>query len=115
MKANEVVALFLVVLCSISIGVILYFKVKGNLLAVVSELIALAEATGLTGAEKMAQVVNGLMELVPMVLRKVLTAEKLEVIAQYVFDWMRQYAEEYMSRKAQAESSQENTVTENVN
>lgn len=105
MVANQIISLCLVILCFAGFGVMLYFKVKGNLFAAVSELIAIAEATNLAGTEKMAQVVSGLMAMVPAPLNKFLTAEKLEILAQYVFDWMRKYADEYMAKKLQEENS----------
>ena len=92
------ITMILVVLCSVAIGVMLYFKVKGNVFAVVSELIAIAESTGLTGVEKMDQVVEGLYALVPKAFRGILTISKLESIAQYIFDWMRKYADEYRAK-----------------
>lgn len=113
MEINEVINLGLVILCSAGFGVMLYFKVKGNLFAAVSELIAVAEATNLVGSEKMAQVVSELMNLVPMPLNKILTPEKLEVIAQYVFDWMRRYADEYMAKQIQEENNQETAEQNN--
>lgn len=95
MEIMNVVALCLAVICSVVIGVMLYFKVRGNVFAVVSELIALAEATGLTGVEKMDQVVLGLYDLVPKPFRSILTLPRLEAIAQGIFNWMRRYADEY--------------------
>jgi arginyl-tRNA synthetase len=91
----EWIDIILVVLCAAIYAVLLYFKVRGNVLGAVSELIALAETTGLTGSEKMAQVVHGLSEKVPAPLKKVLNDQCLENIAQRVFDWMRRYADEY--------------------
>lgn len=56
----SVLEIIVVAICAITYGFMLFFKVRGNVLGAVSELIALAEASGLTGAEKMTQVVNGL-------------------------------------------------------
>lgn len=115
MDVMDGITLGLVVLCSIAMGVMLYFKVRGNVFAVVSELIALAEATGLTGVEKMDQVVLGLYELVPKAFRGILTLSKLESIAQHIFDWMRKYADEYrtqLEEKKQEQSEQD--VAESV-
>lgn len=53
----------------------LFFKVRGNVLGAVSELIALAEASGLTGSEKMSQVVNGLYVKIPTPLKKTFTPD----------------------------------------
>lgn len=91
----SVLEIVVVVICAITYGFMLFFKVRGNVLGAVSELIALAEASGLTGAEKMAQVVDALYAKIPAVLKKIFTPERLQNIAQTVFDWMRKYADEY--------------------
>ena len=48
----SVLEIIVVVICAITYGFMLFFKVRGNVLGAVSELIALAEASGLTGSEK---------------------------------------------------------------
>lgn len=50
----SVLEIIVVVICAITYGFMLFFKVRGNVLGAVSELIALAEASGLTGSEKMS-------------------------------------------------------------
>ena len=90
----SVLEIIVVVICAITYGFMLFFKVRGNVLGAVSELIALAEASGLTGSEKMSQVVNGLYVKIPTPLKKIFTPERLQSIAQTIFDWMRKYAEE---------------------
>lgn len=96
MTAMEIVEIIIVLLCVIAYGFMLYFKVKGNVVGAVSELIALAEKTGLPGSEKMAQVVDALYTKVPAWLRKIFTKERLQDIAQWIFDWMRKYADTYV-------------------
>lgn len=91
----DVLEIVVVVLCAITYGLMLYFKVKGNLMGAVSELIALAESTGLAGSEKMAQVVDAMYSKVPAPLKKILNKTCLEKIAQTIFDWMRRYSDEY--------------------
>ena len=61
----SVLEIIVVAICAITYGFMLFFKVRGNVLGAVSELIALAEASGLTGSEKMSQVVNGLYVKIP--------------------------------------------------
>lgn len=95
MEFISVLEIVVVVICAITYGFMLFFKVKGNVLGAVSELIALAEASGLTGAEKMAQVVEALYAKIPAPLKKIFTQDRLEKIAQTIFDWMRKYADEY--------------------
>lgn len=91
----SVLEIVVVAVCAITYGFMLFFKVRGNVLGAVSELIALAEASGLTGAEKMAQVVDALYAKIPKALKKIFTPERLQSIAQTIFDWMRKYADEY--------------------
>ena len=89
----SVLEIIVVAICAITYGFMLFFKVRGNVLGAVSELIALAEASGLTGAEKMSQVVNGLYVKIPAPLKKIFTPERLQSIAPTIFDW--KYADEY--------------------
>lgn len=98
MELSEILNLLLVLLCTTGAGIMFYFKVRGNVMAAVSEFIAMAETTNLTGAEKMAKVVGQLAQLVPSPLKTIFTAKRLEAIAQWVFDWMRKYADEYKSK-----------------
>lgn len=100
----SVLEIVIVVICAITYGFMLFFKVKGNVLGAVSELIALAEASGLPGAEKMAQVVDALYNKIPAPLKKIFTPERLEKIAQTIFDWMRKYANEYSAKNENGES-----------
>lgn len=104
MSFPEIMSVVVTVLCAIVCALMFYFRVRGNVFGAVSELVAIAETTGLTGPEKMAQVVVGLAAMVPGFLRKFLTDERLEKIAQWIFDWMRKYADEY--KKASEELSE---------
>jgi len=81
-----------------------YNKTKVELVTHVSELIAMAEKTGLTGPEKMAQVVAALYKKVPKWLKKHLNEKQLEMIAQWIFDWMRRYADAYVEASKADES-----------
>jgi len=112
MSFLEVMDIVLVVLCVVGYGLQVYFKVKGNVVLTVSELIALAEQSGLNGREKMAQVVAELYTQVPAPLKKVLSKEHLEHIAQKIFDWMRRYAETYA--EVTAASASEEAREENM-
>lgn len=100
----SVLEIVIVVICAITYGFMLFFKVKGNVLGAVSELIALAEESGLPGAEKMAQVVDALYNKIPAPLKKIFTPERLEKIAQTIFDWMRKYANEYSAKNENGET-----------
>ena len=102
MNVFDILEIVIVALCAITYGFMLYFKVKGNVLGAVSELIALAEETGLAGSEKMAKVVDELYEKVPGPLKRVLNKECLEKITQTIFDWMRRYTTEYQKKQQEA-------------
>lgn len=95
MSFLSVLEIIMAAVCVIACGFVLFFKVRGNVFSAVSELIALAEASGLTGVEKMSQVVNGLYEKIPAPLKKIFTPDRLQSIAQTIFDWMRKYADAY--------------------
>ena len=99
MNWSNIISIGIIVICAVGYGFAMYFKVKGNVLGAVSELIAMAEKTGLTGEEKMGKVVGQLAERVPSVLKGVLNEETLKKIAQFIFDWMREYAIAYEEKK----------------
>ena len=103
----KVIDIIVVVLCIIGYAVMVYFKVRGDVIGAVSELIAAAEATGLAGSDKMAQVVSQLAELVPAPFKTVLTQSVLQKIAQKVFDWMREYANNYIEAKKEKDSEEQ--------
>lgn len=109
MNAIEVIEIIIAALCVITYAFMLYFKVKGNVVGAVSELIALAEKTGLSGTEKMAQVVDGLYAKVPAFLKKILSKDRLQDIAQWIFDWMRKYADTYVE-KAKDDATDEELI-----
>lgn len=95
MDSINILTIIVIVLCAILYGVILYFRVRGNIFGAASELVALAEQSVLTGSEKMNRVVTALYKKIPAPLKKVFTPERLQSIAQTIFDWMRKYADEY--------------------
>lgn len=107
MSFTNVVDIILIVLCVLGYAIQMYFKVKGNVIAAVSELVATAEKTGLTGSEKMAQVVACLYEQVPAPMKKILTEDRLRKMAQSIFNWMRRYAEAYVEATEKSETQEE--------
>lgn len=107
MSFLEIADIILIVLCVLAYAAKAYFQVRGNVLGAVSELVALAEETGLAGREKMAQVVDGLFQQIPSPLRKIFTKERIEDIAQKIFTWMRRYADTYAEVTAVATSEEE--------
>lgn len=82
--------------CVALFGVALFFKVRGNAVGAVSELIAMAESTGLAGKEKMEMVVAALYERIPAIFKSILNEDALQKIAQWIFDWMKKYAFAYI-------------------
>ncbi len=107
MSFLEIMDIALIVICVVTYGLQVFFKVRGNVLGAVSELIALAEQTGLAGSEKMKQVVKALHEKVPKVLQGILTEDRLRQMAQSIFEWMRKYADTYAEVTAASASEQE--------
>ena len=103
MTTMQIVDIVVFVLCIVGYVVMAYFKVKGNVVEMVSELIAAAETTGLAGSDKMAKVVSELIALVPAPFRTVLSEKMLQNIAQKIFDWMRRYALNYIEAKKEAD------------
>ena len=81
-----------------------YTHSEKNVYSIVSKLIALAEETGLPGHEKMEMVVHGLYALVPAAFKSILTKEKLQDIAQTVFDQMKSYALDFLAQKAKEQN-----------
>ena len=110
----SVLEILIVIICAVTYGLMLYFKVKGNITEGVSELIALAEKTGLPGNEKMAQVVDAMYEKVPAWLKKILNKYELEKIAQWVFDWMRRYADSYKNEESTKAETDPEVIKSNL-
>ena len=116
MSILEIIDLIVTVLCIIAYAMVVYFKVKGDLVGSVSELIALAEQSGLAGSEKMEKVVSQLSEMVPAPLKKFLPESTLQKIAQNMFDWIRRYAYNYIEAKKESDEkkAQEILFAENA-
>lgn len=107
MTTMQIVDIVVFVLCIVVYVVMAYFRVRGNVVEMVAELIAAAETTGLAGSEKMAQVVARLAEIVPAPLKGFLTEKMLQSIAQRIFDWMKQYALNYIEAKKEASEEEQ--------
>ena len=96
MSIANIINVVAFVLCVVLFIVTLYFKCKGSVVEAVSQFIAMAEKTDLCGEDKMRLVVSRLYEMVPAAFKNRLSEEELENIAQWIFDWMRQYANAYI-------------------
>ncbi len=98
MTTAQIVNIVLVVLCAVLFGVELYFKTRGSATEAATHLIAEIEQSGLLGKDKMAYVVSQLYELIPAPLKAVFTPDRLQILAQEVFDNMKKYALEYLQK-----------------
>lgn len=104
MDWHDILAIISLV-CYAIVFILGWFSItEKNIYSIVSKLIALAEETGLTGPEKMEMVVNGLYAIVPLAFKKILSKEKLQEIAQKVFDYMKSYALDYLAQKAKEQT-----------
>lgn len=115
MTTSQIINIVLIVLCAAVYGVTLYFKTRGSATEAAEQLIAEIEQSGLLGKDKMAFVVSRLVEMIPFPLRSVFTVARLQELAQEVFDNMKRYALEYLSRldsKDTAKDSAEEEQTE---
>lgn len=72
--------------------------VKSEVLAKIPELIAQAESMNATGADKMKWVVNEIYHSLIPIAKAYFTRNRIEAIAQAVFDRIRNYADEYLKR-----------------
>ena len=73
-------------------------NVKSEVLAKIPELIAQAESTNATGADKMKWVVDEIYRSLIPIAKAYFTRSRIESIAQAVFDRIRNYADEYLKR-----------------
>lgn len=106
MNVSEIITLVCVVLSAALYGVMMYFRVKGNATSAATELIALIEQSGLLGKEKMAYVVEELFRMIPAPFKSVFTEDRLETLAQEIFDNMKDYALEYIGQHEKKEDEQ---------
>ena len=111
MTTSQIINIVLVVLCAAVYGVSMYFKTRGSATEAATQLIAEIEESGLIGKEKMAYVVSQLYLLIPSPLRAVFTEDRLRVLAQEVFDNMKNYALEYLKRIDKQDSEKEEDQT----
>ena len=81
MTTAQIINIVLVVLTAAVYGISLYFKTRGSAAEAATHFIAEIESSGLVGADKMAYVVSRLVEMIPLPLKSVFTAERLQDIA----------------------------------
>lgn len=98
MTKVQIINIVIVVLAAAVFGIAMYFRTKGSATNAATEFIALIENSGLIGKEKMAYVVSQLYAMIPAPLKSIFTEKRLEILAQEIFDNMKQYALEYIER-----------------
>lgn len=92
MDFNEILNIVLVVLGVVITFVTYYFKVKNKLQDAVNGSINNAEQEGVSGEDKMNQVVNDLYSLVPIGYKGIFNKEFIRKLVQKAFDKIEEYA-----------------------
>ena len=92
MDFNEILNIVLVVLGVVITLVTYYFKVKNKLQDAVNGSINNAEQEGVSGEDKMNQVVNDLYSLVPIAYKGIFNKEFIQKLVQKAFDKIEEYA-----------------------
>ena len=76
-----------------------YFKVKNKLQDAVNGSINNAEQEGVSGEDKMNQVVNDLYSLVPIAYKGIFNKEFIKKLVQKAFDKIEEYANKQVNKK----------------
>ena len=92
MDFNEILNIVLVILGVVITFVTYYFKVKNKLQDAVNRSINNAEQEGVSGEDKMNQVVNDLYSLVPIAYKGIFNKEFIQKLVQKAFDKIEEYA-----------------------
>lgn len=99
MNWNEILNIVLVVLGVVITFVTYYFKVKNKLQDAVNGSINNAEQEGVSGEDKMNQVVNDLYSLVPIAYKGIFNKEFIKKLVQKAFDKIEEYANKQVNKK----------------
>ena len=99
MNWNEILNIVLVVLGVVITFVTYYFKVKNKLQDAVNGSINNAEQEGISGEDKMNQVVNDLYSLVPIAYKGIFNKEFIRKLVQKAFDKIEEYANKQVNKK----------------
>lgn len=99
MNWNEILNIVLVVLGVVITFVTYYFKVKNKLQDAVNGSINNAEQEGISGENKMNQVVNDLYSLVPVAYKGIFNKEFIRKLVQKAFDKIEEYANKQVNKK----------------
>lgn len=92
MDFNEILNIVLVLIGVVITFVTYYFKVKNKLQDAVNGSINNAEQEGVSGEDKMNQVVNDLYSLVPIAYKGIFNKEFIQKLVQKAFDKIEEYA-----------------------
>ena len=92
MDFNEILNIILVLIGVVITFVTYYFKVKNKLQDAVNGSINNAEQEGVSGEDKMNQVVNDLYSLVPIAYKGIFNKEFIRKLVQKAFDKIEEYA-----------------------
>lgn len=92
MDFNEILNIVLVLIGVVITFVTYYFKVKNKLQDAVNGSINNAEQEGVSGEDKMNQVVNDLYSLVPIAYKGIFNKEFIRKLVQKAFDKIEEYA-----------------------
>ena len=92
MDFNEILNIVLVLIGVVITFVTYYFKVKNKLQDAVNRSINNAEQEGVSGEDKMNQVVNDLYSLVPIAYKGIFNKEFIRKLVQKAFDKIEEYA-----------------------
>ena len=98
MDFNEILNIVLVVLGVVITFVTYYFKVKNKLQDAVNGSINNAEQEGVSGEDKMNQVVNDLYSLVPIAYKGIFNKEFIRKLVQKAFDKIEEYAKKQVNK-----------------
>ena len=92
MDFNEILNIVLVLIGVVITFVTYYFKVKNKLQDAINGSINNAEQEGVSGEDKMNQVVNDLYSLVPIAYKGIFNKEFIRKLVQKAFDKIEEYA-----------------------
>lgn len=92
MDFNEILNIVLILIGVVITFVTYYFKVKNKLQDAVNGSINNAEQEGVSGEDKMNQVVNDLYSLVPIAYKGIFNKEFIRKLVQKAFDKIEEYA-----------------------
>ena len=99
MDFNELLNIVLVLIGVVITFVTYYFKVKNKLQDAVNGSINNAEQEGVSGEDKMNQVVNDLYSLVPIAYKGIFNKEFIQKLVQKAFDKIEEYANKQVNKK----------------